>query len=767
MSVAADAANGSDHVVGVRSFCHFVARRGDLDLRFTPVPTAEQGMAGHAAVAARRGGAYRREVPVQGSICGLRLRGRVDGLFEAPPLLEEIKTCRGGGERVPAHHRALHRAQLWTYGALYCDMHALDAVMLRLVYYDVDSGEEHAETESIDAAQLYDFVSAHAVAYRAWAEGQAAHRRQRDLALRDMPFPHAAPHTGQAGLMAAVAETMRSGGTLLAQAPTGVGKTIGCLFPALKALSEGSVDKVFHLTPKGSAQREARRAVQTLRDRRGAALPLRVLTLSARSKACLHPDKACHGDACPLARGFYDRLPAAREAAQHEALLDADALRRVAGQHALCPYYLAQEMVRWSDVVIGDVNYWFDQSALLHALTVHEDWRVAVLVDEAHNLVERARDMYSATLSQQHLRALRAQMPGPVRHSLAALDQALSVFGAAFPDADAPPEALPERLLTALNRANTALGEHFSERAADGDQGLLDAWFELLAFQRLADSFGPHALLELTRSGHAGDLFVPQLTTVHLHNAVPAPHLRPRIAAAHALVAFSATLTPPRYYQDLLGLPQDGRWCDVPSPFAADQLQVDAVTHIGTTWRQRAGSVTPIAARIARQYLQRPGNYLAYFSSFEYMQSVAQALRRHFPSVPVREQARQMDEDMRRAFIDAFEPDGHGVAFAVLGGVFAEGVDLPGERLVGAFVSTLGLPPVTRRNDRMARRIAECLDTGDDGWNHAYLYPGLRKVVQAAGRVIRSKNDRGVLVLIDPRYARAEVRALLPASWGL
>jgi Rad3-related DNA helicase len=251
--------------------------------------------------------------------------------------------------------------------------------------------------------------------------------------------------------------------------------------------------------------------------------------------------------------------------------------------------------------------------------------------------------------------------------------------------------------------------------------------------------------------------------TLCLRNLVPAPFLKPRFAAAHTSTLFSATLTPMAFHADLLGLPADAAWLEVESPFDARQLRVQVET-VSTRFAHRTASLAPIVERIARQYAEAPGNYLAFFSSFDYLQQVSTLLRERHPEVPAWEQARQMDEAGRTRFLERFQADGRGVGFAVLGGAFAEAVDLPGRRLIGAFIATLGLPQVNPVNEQFRALLQRRFGAG---FEHAYLYPGLQKVVQAAGRVIRGPEDRGVLHLLDERFGRADVRALLPAWWAM
>jgi Rad3-related DNA helicase len=255
-----------------------------------------------------------------------------------------------------------------------------------------------------------------------------------------------------------------------------------------------------------------------------------------------------------------------------------------------------------------------------------------------------------------------------------------------------------------------------------------------------------------------------QNSTLCLRNVVPRRFLLSRWSAAHAIVLFSATLSPPDFYLDMLGLPTDSRRIDVRSPFSSEQLGVYITRAISTRWRDRAASVEPIVHLIATQFTARPGNYLAFFSSFDYLQQVAAVFEREQPQIPAWRQERGMSETERERFLQRFTLDGRGIGFAVLGGAFGEGIDLPGTRLIGAFIATLGLPQISAVNEEMQRRMELRFGAG---YTYTYLYPGLQKVVQAAGRVIRTTADRGVVYLMDERFAQAEVRQLLPKWWRI
>ncbi|MGF6317426.1 helicase C-terminal domain-containing protein [Pseudomonas frederiksbergensis] len=746
--------------IAVRALCEFTAKVGDLDLRFTPSPTALEGIVGHRTVASRRSEGYQNEVALEGQYRTLTVKGRADGYDPAQNCLEEVKTYRGDLSKQPANHRQLHWAQAKIYGALMCQKLQLERINLALVYFDIVSEKETCLVEAFSAAELQLFFEHHCGLFLHWAEQEMAHREGRNLAAQQLAFPHADFRPGQRHLAESVFKAVSTGQCLMAQAPTGIGKTVGTLFPMLKALAPQQLNKVFFLTAKTPGRKLALDAAQVILDSADAP-PLRVLEMIARDKACEHPDKACHGESCPLAQGFYDRLPAARQAASQLSLLNQSALREVALQHDVCPYYLSQEMARWADVVVADYNYYFDFSALLFGLAQANNWKVAVLVDEAHNLVERGRQMYSASLDQATLNSVRKAAPEPLKRSLqrvnrewnALHDQQLSPYQAY--------DKAPEKLLQALSLCCASIGDYLNDHPQGLDSGLQNFYFDMLQFGRVAELFDEHFLFDISKRDLERKRNLSQLC---LRNVVPAAFIRPRLTAARSAVLFSATLSPRHYYADLLGTPANTVWIDVESPFSAEQLQVHIVSQISTRFVHRQASLEPIVELIAKQFTQRPGNYLAFFSSFDYLQQVAQLLAERHPHITLWSQSRGMGEGPRQAFLDQFTVHGQGVGFAVLGGAFGEGIDLPGARLIGAFIATLGLAQLNPVNEQMKQRMAAIFGAGYD---YTYLFPGVQKVVQAAGRVIRTQQDQGVVMLIDDRFGESKVKQLLPCWWSM
>ena len=799
------AATPARYAVAVRSLCEFAAKQGDLDLRFTPAPSAQQGQAGHQTVAARRGTHYQTELPLAGQHRHLRVQGRADGYDPSTRRLEEIKTFRGDLSRQPANHRVLHWAQAQVYGALLCQQRGLTQLTLALVYFDIGRQQEASTlTRECSAAELQAFFETLCERFLQWADQELAHRAQRDAGLAALRFPHPDFRPGQRQLAESVFKASRAGRCLMAQAPTGIGKTVGTLFPLLKAMAAQAIDKAVFLTAKGSGRGLALDAVSTLRAS-APDLALRVINLVARDKACEHPELVCQGDSCPLARGFYDRLPAARVAAAQQASLQTlsqGILREIALAHQVCPYYLGQEMARWCDLMVGDYNHWFDASALLHGLAQANHWQAAVLVDEAHNLLERGRAMYSATLNPAPWRALRLAAPAVLKKPLDRLHRQWSQLGRDHPEPYTALDVPPAALCAALQDVTTAIGDFLVDVASPAGapasaevaqlfasptgadaalrfasptgarpplatgvgSALMAVYFEALQFNRLLETFGPHSIFDLTQPEPSPPGRRAAQPSLCLRNLMPAPFLQPRLEAARSVTLFSATLTPQPFYANTLGVPANTTWLDVTAPFRPEQLRVQIARGLSTRFAHRAGSLAPLTDLIASEYRRRPGNYLAFFSSFDYLQQAVLALAQRHPQLPIWQQDRRMDEAQRAAFLARFSEGGQGIGFAVLGGLFAEGIDLPGTRLIGAFIATLGLPQFNPVNEALRRRQQQVFGAGYD---YTYLYPGIRKVVQAAGRVIRSLSDSGSLHLIDDRFARPEVLRLLPAWWRI
>ncbi len=754
--------------VSVRALCEFAAKRGHLDHRFTPAPSASDGSFAHRFVQARRPDHYQAELALQGEFGGLALRGRADGYDPTLNRVEEIKTRVAHSIEIPEQQTLLHWAQAKVYGAMIALTLNLESIEVALVYIDLAQFQEKVLSQQYSRQELIEFSLSLAQFYQEWHGLQLAHRHQRNQFLSELPFAFDSYRKGQRELAQAVFRNavgrLDASKQLLVQAPTGIGKTLATLYGQLRAMPQTNTDKIFYLTARTTGRALALEAVERL----DATHRIRVVELVAKEKSCLHLDKQCHPESCPLAHGFYDRLPQARQQANDShALRSYVQLAQVAATHTICPYYFNHEMAKWADVIVADYQYFFDTTGLLAAMTMWFDWRVAVLVDEAHSLTDRVRDMYTAQLTLTGTALAHRQAP---KGTGAAFKRLLIQWRSWAKTEASQPYAvldqLPDQITAALSETVGKLLPQ-SEPSPDSTKAVLglppklpaavlDWLFAALQFDRVREIANQDWLTDYQASHYSHSIAV--------RCVLPRKPMAQRLSLADSVVLFSATLAPFDAYIQLMGLAPNCQWLDLPSPFAREQLKIKWANQVSTRYKDREVSLQALVTIIAQQYTECPGNYLAFFSSYTYMQQAVQALAEIAPQIPYWSQASGMSEPERNAYLGRFKTDGQGIGFAVLGGAFSEGIDLPGSRLIGAFVATLGLPQVNPITQAFVKVIDAHLG---QGYEHVYLYPGIRKAVQAAGRVIRSETDSGVLWLLDQRYGQSQIRALLPQWWKL
>jgi DNA excision repair protein ERCC-2 len=491
---------------------------------------------------------------------------------------------------------------------------------------------------------------------------------------------------------------------------------------------------------------------------------LRTLELTAQEKSCLEPDKKCNGESCPYALDFYTKLESARQSAYERPILDKQALNQLAQRFIICPFYLSMEMARWVDVVVADVNYFFDGTPLLLGLTQQFEWKPALLVDESHNLIDRGRAMYTAEFNRADLIAAKKNAPQVIKKSLEKINKAWLALVKTIP-AELTDYAdlmvLPEKLGFALEEFTTTyiefLQQHPDHPVQDGI--VQEIFFAALNYQRIAEIFDEDFCVDMQAIGSKAELLT-------LRNLIPASQLAARLAFAHCACFFSATLHPAHFYQTLLGLPEDTVLITVPSPFAAKQLLVKVATSLSTRFKDRASAIEPLCNIIVEQLQAAPGNALVFFSSYQFLQQAEMQIRQQLSQMDyhIIVQSRRMSEQDRDAFIAQFNQQNNLLGLAVLGGAFSEGIDLAGDALKGAFIATLGLPQVNPINEHLREVMQKKFG---QGYDFTYTYPGIQKVIQAAGRVIRKKSDSGYLWLLDQRFSRSEIKALLPEWWEI
>ena len=751
--------------IAVRSLVEFVMRRGDLRHDFLRSASAVEGIRAHQKIQRGRPAGYQAEVPVTHVIdhedFELSITGRIDGVMEdeSRVVVEEIKSTRRSLDELEETPHPLHWGQAKCYAYLWALQHHQRDVVVRLTYMHVDSGRVREIERSYAWEALEAFFDDLVRRYLSWVTSLASWGHVRDRSIVALDFPFETYRPGQRELAVAVYRTIRSSGRLLLQAATGIGKTMGALYPAIKALGEQQVEKVVFLTARTTGRHAAETALETL-GRKG--LRIKSITITAKEKICFYTDIACVPEECRCAKGHFDRINGAlAHGLQHDALTR-QTIEKIAADHKVCPFELTLELVNWCECVICDYNYAFAPGVKLQRLFGEEGGGYGVLVDEAHNLVDRSREIFSAKLVKTPILSLRRRikekLPGIYR-SLGRINGWMATErrrcredGGTTVSRELP-AGLIEKLEDFLQRSEKWLAQN---KPTEFRERLLEFFFEVLRFVKIAEGFdASYAMIQET----TGDEL-----TVRLYCIDPADQLQEAWKRCGSAVLFSATLTPAGYFQSVLGCGEETRALNLPSPFHSDNLAVYVADRISTLYRERERSCEEVARAIVDLVKQRKGHYLVFFPSHQYLQMVHDRFQMESPSTEVVIQSTEMPEDKREDFLKRFHQEVSRtlVGFAVLGGIFGEGIDLMGERLTGAVIVGVGLPGICVERDLIRDHYAS---KNRFGFEFAYLYPGLNRVLQAAGRVIRSETDKGVILLIDRRYRENRYRRLLPAAW--
>lgn len=753
----------------VRELVEFVHRTGDLagESGFRASNRMVEGTRGHQRLQKARGEGYRAEIPLERVFerpgVRLKLSGRVDGVFEntSPPIVEEIKTVDGKWSGRPD---PVHLAQLRVYAALLAQEHGWREVEHRLTYLDLETNLETTIRDVETHESLGGFLDETLHEWFAWLIPRVQWLQKRNASLETLAFPFTGYRAGQKELARAVYKVIRDKGRAFVEAPTGLGKTLATLYPAVRALPLMGDGQVFYVTAKTPGRIAAEDALERLR---GAGACLRSVSLTAKKKICFsETPSGCDARTCPYAVGYFDRIKPALRRLLEKDRLTREAIEEVAKLHQVCPFELSLDASVWTDVVIGDYNYVFDPTARLQRHFAEGPPRHTVLIDEAHNLVDRSRDMHSASLSLADLEiagAPRAKGAAKAKKGVAAAALALQqLLENAAPAASAIParsyhdgamvlEEPPKDFIVTVRQAAQKLEEFLAAQPPGGDlTRWLEPYFTIAAFLRAAEAYD-----ETCRC-----ILAPGEGRITLYCADPSARLREVLKGLRAAIFFSATLSPMEYFRDLLGgQPEDAAW-GFPSPFQPEQMRLTILPH-DVTFKGRAGSLDVVAQTIADHVAAQPGNHLIFCPSMTYMAELEPKLIALIDR-PVFAQTSLMDESQRSAFLDRFHPGEAAVGLAVLGGIFAEGIDLPGERLVGVTVIGVGLPRLSVERDILQAHFQK---TRGEGFDYAYRFPGMQRVLQAVGRLIRSEEDRGAALLIDRRFAEWRYRVLFPEWW--
>jgi len=751
--------------IAVRTLVEQVCRGGDLVVEFSGAARSLEGIRGHQKVQQSRPDNYASEVAVSRRIESdhffLNISGRIDGVYHTDDgvIIDEIKTTLRDPDTFSRDQYPLHWAQAKAYAAIYAAEREMDTIDVQLTYYQTGNGRIREFRETFAIGELTSFLGNLVDRYLEWAQILARWYGTRDDSIRSLLFPFQRYRPGQREMAVEIYRTIQSGRQVIIQAATGIGKTMAAVFPAVKALAEGLNSKIFYLTARTTGRAAAEQALDKLRS---CGLRLKSVTLTAKDKICFNPESACNPDECAFARGHFDRIGSAVTSAFSNDGLTRQEILTLAGDHRVCPFEYSLELALWADCIICDYNYAFDPRVYLRRFFLDNTGNYTFLVDEAHNLVDRSREMFSAEIKKQAFldmrKIVRDELPdlyhclGKINAYLVKVRKTCQSSGGLLTEKKPPGDLYP------LLRSFLRMGDRWlalNIRTAFRPD-LLALYFTVSAFMRVSEQFdGSYAVCN-EQSGRE--------LRVKLFCMDPSGQMREALKRCRSALFFSATLTPADYFKQLFGCRQDTGHFALASPFPPRNLGLFIAHGVSTLYRHRERTALNVAKVLLSLVTHRQGNYLFYFPSYDYLDMVQGHFVTMASPMEIVSQTPGMSESEREFFVAGFTGTRSDtlVGFAVMGGIFGEGIDLMGDRLTGAAVIGVGLPGISPERELIRNHFSA---VNGAGFEFAYLYPGMNRVLQAAGRVIRSESDRGTVLFIDQRYATRRYTSLFPSGW--
>lgn len=771
--------------VSVRSLVEFILRSGDIDNRraASAENAMQEGGRIHRMIQRRMGSSYQAEVSLRyvydADKYEILVEGRADGIIteDGQVTVDEIKGTYHDLHKMKGPV-PVHLAQAKCYACIYAGQNRLEKIGVRMTYCHMETEEIRYFQEEYSFGQLEIWFTELMEQYRKWADFrfQWQQCRQESIKRMDFPFPY---REGQKELATYVYQTIYHKRKLFIEAPTGAGKTISTVFPAVKAMGEGLCERIFYLTAKTITRTVADDTVTLLRER---GLQLKSVILTAKDKICFMEETECNPAFCPYAKGHYDRVnDAMYDMLTHVDNFTREQIEDYAKKHQVCPFELCLDMSLFSDAVICDYNYLFDPHVYLRRFFAEGvKGEYIFLVDEAHNLVERGRDMYSAVLRKEDFLELKKAVRAYDQRIAANLDKCNKELLHLKRECDGYCVVeLIDTLAHALMRLSSAIEDYLEDHEDSPVRAdILSFYFEVSHFLQMYELMDENYV---TYSEIQGDgSFILKLFCVN-----PAVNLRNCMLRGRSTILFSATLLPIRYYKTLLGAEEGDYEVYAKSVFRPDKLGLYIGRDVTSRYTRRGDAeYYRIALYIYNVIEKRQGNYMAFFPSHAFLQHVFEIYQRYFNEsgdVECIVQESYMNEESREAFLNRFrgnedcdlqevirmdieiEEERSLLGFCVMGGIFSEGIDLKNDSLIGAFIVGTGLPQVCNEREILKNYF----DTeGEDGFDYAYRYPGMNKVLQAAGRVIRTVDDFGVVALLDERFLSPAYQRLFPREWS-
>ena len=749
--------------LSVHTLVDFLLRTGDIDNRVYNKATMAEGSNIHRFYQSKQGGMYLSEVLLSEcfEVNGFKvtLEGRADGIIlnNGEATIDEIKTTIMYLEDYYNEQKEWHLGQAKCYALMFAHLKHLDKIDVQLTYISQVNDDKMKKSFSFSSKQLEEDIENLIKEYLDFYVFIFERTNKRNLSAKNLDFPFREYRKGQRKLAKYAYGIARDGGVLFCEAPTGIGKTISTLYPFIKSFAEEKNDKIFYLTAKNSGKEAAFQTVANLVKN---GLEATDILITAKDKICYCPGKACNPDECPYAKGYYTKIrKVLTDSIKQYNCFSTERILSIASSNGVCPFELSLDLSLFVDIIICDYNYFFDPMVYLKRYFDEDATNMLVLVDEAHNLVERGRNMYSAYFSSHAFKEAKKSVKG-LEHSKykKAVNKVNKIFKLfdGFPEGDSLIENIDPILFKGLEDyllASTDINKHHHEYVNDA---FTEFFFEVNKFFKLLDFFDDSFCIYICKNGKE--------VTIHLLCLDPSDRLRRTLQLVRGKIIFSATLSPVNYYIGMIGGSENDPMLMLPSPFPPENLCLMIAPTVSIKYKNRDATLQQVADYIIKMVSGKIGNYFVYVPSYEYLAKLMPFLD-FGDDVNVLVQEKDMEDNDKRDFLSLFveKPTQTTVGVAIVGGAFGEGIDLVSERLIGVAVVGVGLPQICFERDR----IREYFDkTEKKGYEYSYINPGMNKVMQAVGRVIRSETDKGVALLIDDRYLSATYRDLFKNEWN-
>ena len=752
--------------ISVRNLIEFILRRGSIDSSYMGNKRAQEGTRAHQYLQKENSKIYeeyKKEVYFkhifERESMSISVEGRADGIIKIDDriIIEEIKSTTKELLLIEEDNNMLHWAQVKFYGYMYLIENNKTSIELQLTYIHLDNNETKKFNKIFELQELEEFVNFVVDEYIKWALFTLDWIKERNNSIKLLEFPFEKYRKGQREFAVVVYNTIKSKGMLFAQAPTGIGKTISTLFPSIKSLGEELSDRIFYLTAKTITRTVAEESIRLIRDKE---VRIKSITLTAKDKICFNSGSSCNAEDCPYAKGYYDKVNEALfDIINNEDEFTRERIESYSKRYEICPFEFSLEISNWSDVIIGDYNYVFDPRVYLKRFFDESSENYTFLIDEAHNLVSRGREMFSATLEKRAILNAKKILKGEKKliKYLNKINTYLISLKKDAQDKDVKeiivdePTVLYEYIRGYLKECDEFLVTHkdFSEY-----EQILDLYFQLNTFINISGFYDENYLTIVKLDGE--DLIL-KLFCIN-----PSKNLREGMNRSNSKIVFSATLSPGNYFIELLGGSEESYKMSLPSPFPEKNL-LTLIAPISTRYKHREATINKIISMIIEFVKAKRGNYMCFFPSYKYMKQAQEILESKNEDIIFIMQKDNMSEEEKEEFLGEFkEPkDKSQLGLCVMGGVFSEGIDLTGDSLIGAIIVGVGLPQISFEQDL----IKDFFKEKGEGYDYAYTYPGINKVMQAVGRVIRREEDKGATLLIDDRFISNKYLRLLPENW--